>query len=143
MNPKSKVNVFFYGTFMNAKVLSANQVSYTNTRSAQLDNYRLTISPRVNVEPTDNSVVYGGLAVISHHDIQKLYQGLYIKFGIRYNPYPVNVKTSDSRNVPALCYMSDTKESGAADPDYLDEMILCATMISAPQDYLEHIESFR
>lgn len=135
--------IFFYGTFMSAKVLRDYGIACQTTVPAKLAGYELSIRPRVNLKKSDKSICYGGLAHISHRDISLLYDDLDSKFGINYYPYPVDVEMNDGAVRPALCYISFNIKDADPDPAYIDAMARCAAELKAPRDYIQHINSFR
>ena len=137
-----KVWVFFYGTFMSARILREYGIECEETIPAKLNGYELSISPRVNLKKNDACVSYGGLAHISHQDISRLYGDLITKFGITYNPYPVIAELANSNFKPALCYISSDIEKSSADSAYVEEMVQCAIELEAPEAYVRHIKSF-
>jgi hypothetical protein len=134
--------VFFYGTFMSAKILRDRGINCETTIPAKLNGYELSIRPRVNLKKKESCVSYGGLAHISHQDISRLYSHLNDKFGINYYPYPVITELVDGSVKPALCYISFDIQDSPADPDYVNELASCATELEAPEAYIGHIKSF-
>ena len=134
--------VFFYGTFMSAKILREYGINCEATIPAKLNGYELSIRPRVNLKKNESCVSYGGLAHISHQDISRLYSDLNDKFGITYYPYPVIAELADGSLKPALCYISFDIRDSLADPDYVNKLARCATGLEAPEAYIGHIKSF-
>jgi len=134
--------VYFYGTFMSAKVLRDSGINCEATIPAKLNGYELSIRPRVNLKKKEFCVSYGGLAHISHQDISRLYGDLNDKFGITYYPYSVIAELADGSVTPALCYISFDIQDSLADPDYVNELASCATELQAPEPYIGHIKSF-
>jgi hypothetical protein len=135
--------IFFYGTFMSAKILREYGINCDTTIPARLKCYELSVQPRVNLKKNESGVSYGGLAHISHHEISRLYGELNDTFGITYYPYPVVVELADARQIPALCYISFDIQDSPADPKYIAELARCARELEAPEDYIDHIQSFR
>ncbi len=134
--------VFFYGTFMRAKILREYGINCEVTIPVKLNGYELSIRPRVNLKKNESCVSYGGLTHISHQDISRLYSDLSDKFGITYYPYPVTVELADGSLKPVLCYISFDIRDSLADPDYVNELARCATELEAPKAYIGHIKSF-
>jgi len=138
----TKVPVFFYGTFMRTAVLRDYGVDVIETIPARLLDFELTIKPRVNLKRRTNGLVFGGIAIISHLDIERLYDGLREEFGIQYYPHPVTAIVQTGRLHSVLCYMSEDISNAEPDPSYLDDLAQCALETGAPQDYIDHIYSF-
>lgn len=70
----SKVWVFFYGTFMSAKILRQYGLDCEKSYPAKISGYSLTIRPRVNLLKRSESTSYGGLALVKHSELASLYQ---------------------------------------------------------------------
>jgi hypothetical protein len=137
-----KAAVFFYGTFMSARVLNEHGIACDITHPAKLNGYELSIRPRVNLRRNPDGAAYGGVAEITHADIARLYDGLREKFGITYHPFPVQVELFDGSFRPALCYISADIKDAPADPKYVDALAECAVQLQAPESYVQHIRSF-
>lgn len=127
---------------MSHRVLKEHGIDCDVTRAAKIFGYELSIRPRVNLLPHPNRFTFGGLAEITHQDIEDLYLGLREDFGITYHPVPVLAVLDKSVFQPALCYISLDINDGAPDPDYVRSLAECATELSAPESYIQHILSF-
>ena len=134
--------VFFYGSFMSAAVLRKRGVECEMTSPARLEGFRLSIRPLANLSKDESSVAYGGLALVSHLDLQRLYAELKDEFDITYHPFPIAAELEDGNTRTALCYRAFDVPGSAADPDYIAVMAKCAAELEAPDDYIRHIESF-
>lgn len=141
--PSTRVWVFFYGTFMQAKVLREFGIDCAETFPCRVDGYRLTVRPRVNLSPCRSARAYGSLAHVTHCDLEHLYGELDERFGISYLPFPVIAQLEDGAFRPALCYLSFDISDAPADPAYVEELAQCAAALGAPETYLDHIRSFR
>lgn len=139
----SEVWVFFYGTFMSARVLKQHGIHCEETFPAKVSGYSLVIKPRVNLERSGDSNCYGGLALVKHNDLTGLYQKVHEMFGQAYFPYPVMAELADGLFRQALCFISEKFDAGDPEPDYIDEMSQCAREMNAPSNYIMHIESFK
>lgn len=138
-----KVWVFFYGTYMSAKILRQYGLSCDTTYPAQVSGYTLEIQPRVNLVKNSESNSHGGLALVDHVELKNLYQNVRDTFGQTYWPYPVLAETPDGLIRQALCFISEPFSLGDPDSSYIDEMKECAKEMHAPESYILHIESFR
>ena len=76
-----KVWTFFYGSFMNSKVLAEADVHPAQPQMARLDGWELRIAPRATLIPAPDSCVYGILAQLTHPEIDKLYAKDWFGFG--------------------------------------------------------------
>jgi len=138
----SRVWIFFYGTFMDPAVLTAQGVSSTEVIPARLSGYELHIRPRANLIPADRSVVYGSIARLTNDEIAKLYQDLEVRFGLKYLPEAVLAETLDGALRPALCYIAPHMDDSPPDRQYLKQMVEAVRAIGLPDWYASHVESF-
>jgi hypothetical protein len=138
----SKVWVFFYGTFMSAKILKQHGIDCDKTHPAKISGYLLTIRPRVNLSKRPETNTYGGLALVVHDELENLYTTVKEKFGQTYFPYPVLAEMPDGLIRQALCFISEVFDCGTPEPSYIEEMIKCAKEMNAPESYISHIASF-
>ena len=137
---QNKVWVFFYGTFMSARVLREHGIACDQTFPAKLNGYVLSIRPRVNLKPKSESAVYGGLALVSHEELSVLYDGLRQNFKIIYNPFAVLAELPDGSIRPTLCYISPDIPDADPCPSYVHELVKCAKEMQAPEGYIKLIE---
>ncbi len=138
-----KVWVFFYGTFMCARVLKQYGINCDITYPAKVSGYALSIRPRVNLQKDVDSNCYGGVAHVDNSELADLYREVHKTFGHIYYPYPILAEMKDGSFRQALCFISEQFDAGSPDAKYIDEMIQCAKEMEAPEGYLVHIDSFR
>jgi len=138
----TRVWIFFYGTFMNAAVLTSHGLQPAAVIAARISGYELQIKGRANLARVDRGVVYGSIARLTHEEIDTLYQGLKEQYGIIYLPHPVLAETQDGALRPALCYIASDLEDGVPDVEYIGQMIEAAKAVEAPEWYVELIKSF-
>lgn len=135
--------VFFYGTFMSARVLKQHGINCEKTYPAKVSGYSLSIKPRVNLEKSTEHNCYGGLALVRHNELTELYSKVHKMFGQVYYPYPVMAEMDNGLFRQALCFISEEFDFGEPELDYINEMNQCANEMNAPRSYILHIESFR
>ncbi len=136
-----RVWTFFYGSFMNPKVLAQADVRPTESQRARLDGWDIKIAPHATLVPSDESSVYGVLARLTHPDLEKLYAKDRFGFGT-YLPEAVLVADAAARSVPALCYIAWGVEGGAPTAEYIDKVISAAEEFEFPGWYIKRIQSF-
>ena len=76
------VPVFFYGTFMSARVLRSLGVRCEETVPCALRGYRLEIGVRADLVADPGAVVYGGLADVDDDEVAGLYSRLLESSGL-------------------------------------------------------------
>ena len=139
----ARVRVFFYGTFMSTRVLREHGIECDSTVPAVLHGFKLTISSRANLEEDASSKAYGGLADIKESEIDSLYEGLLDESSLVYRPRTVLAETLAGEESEAVCYFCDDMSPGTADPKYVEEMVACCKELGLPDDYIQHVSSFR
>jgi len=135
-----EVWVFFYGSFINRKVLAAAGLEPESLEPARLWGYDIRIQPLANIVPSDRSCVFGALCRASHEDLDRLYGQAWV--GV-YLPQAVLAETSDGRRQPALCYISHEHKVEHAAPQYIERIAAPARQLGFPDWYLARIDSFR
>ena len=135
-----KVSVFFYGSFINLGVLGEVGLVPEDVRVAKLEGYDILIQPVANLVHSSGNTVFGVVCRATHAELESLYRRTWVE---TYLPHPVLVETMEGVRVPALCYLSPSREVTAADRHYLDRILGPAREYGFPAWYLERIEQFR
>lgn len=136
-----KVWTFYYGSFVNPRVLNKAGVFPTDAQSGRLDGWDIVIEPRATLKPSDRCCVYGILAKVNHADLDKLYAKDWFGFGA-YLPEAVNVAVGNNMLVPAMCYIAWEMEGGKATTEYIDKIIEIAIKYEFPQWYVDKVKAF-
>ena len=68
-----RIDVFFYGLFMDAELLRGKGINPINGRAAAVENFELRIAQRATLVPSDGHVVYGLVFSLAHDEIDRLY----------------------------------------------------------------------
>lgn len=139
----TEVDVFFYGSYMNPKVLAEVELRPERLEPARLGGFRLVIEPRANLVPSERSVAYGVVTRATHAELERLYAHARDVLGEVYLPEAVLVATLDGAYRTALCYLCHDMEPRPAAPDYVDRMLAAAREHRFPDWYLGEIESFK
>lgn len=139
-----RVDVFFYGSYINFSVLGEAGIDQQSHDTARLPGYELVISPLANLVANPDAQAYGILTRLDHAELHRLYtEHARQKLGGTYLPEAVLVFTSDNALWPALCYISHEMEPAKPSPDYVDRILNPARGYGFPDGYLRHIESFK
>jgi hypothetical protein len=134
------VDVFFYGSYMNPKVLAEAGLAPERFDVARLDGYDIRIAPRANLVRAPGCSVYGLLTQATHDELARLYAHAKDVLGETYLPYPVVVHTPEAQ-VPALCYIATAMAARAPDPAYVDRIVAPAREHGFPDWYIERLLS--
>lgn len=132
-----RLDVFFYGLFMDQQVLKDKGIRPMEVRIAAVRGFRLQIGSRAALIPAPTGEVHGVLMKLSHADLEKLYSEPSVQ---AYRPEPVLAIASSGTAVAALCY--NLPEAPAADEhntEYAAKLRTLAQRIGLPQDYVTSI----
>ena len=133
-----KVDVFFYGLFMDMTILRQRGLVPTNPRIAYLEGYDLEIRDRATLVPTVQARVYGILAGLTHEEIGTLYSEPSV---LDYRPEAVLVSSGDARQVPALCYTLPHVSGTSRNTAYAIKLFELAKALSFPEEYLDKLKN--
>lgn len=138
-----KVWVFFYGSYINFKVLNDIGFKPDVYEVARLDGFDIEIEPIVNLYPSDKDCIYGIVTQATHADLDLLYEHARKKLGGNYLPEAVLVKTENDKWRPSLCFIANSLPKKLPTDAYLDTMVESAKEYGFPTWYIEKIETFR
>jgi hypothetical protein len=143
VTPSPTVHVFFYGSYMNRRVLAEAQVAPERFDVARLDGYEIRIGPRANLYAAPGTCVYGLLAPATHDELSRLYAHAQERLGEIYVPHPVLVQTHEGGWFAALCYLSHTMVERPPDAAYVDRIIEPAREHAFPGWYIDCLAAYR
>jgi len=137
-----KVLTFFYGSYINLKVLNEVNIYLENLEVARLPGFDIEIKPYANLIKSAKDCVYGILTQLTHDELKKLYSHAEEVFHELYQPEAVLIQTSDDKWVAALCYICHNMKDRPADKNYIDRIVQPAKEYGFPTWYIEKLESF-
>lgn len=136
MSPR-RVDVFFYGLFMDVEVLREKGVEPTGVRPARLPGFSLRIGRRATLVPDLDGTVHGVVMELTHDDVDELYAEQSVR---SYRPEAVLVELVDGSRRPALCFNLVTPPAdGDASAEYAAKLRDVAGRIGLPADYVRTI----
>lgn len=134
---EGKVEVFFYGLFMDEAVLREKGLSPAGRRAACVENFRLVIGARATLVPSAGGEVHGVLFSLTHGEVNALYSEASVS---AYRPEAVGAQLADGSIVPALCFnLSAPPASGERNPQYASKLRRLAARLGLPPDYVSSI----
>ena len=104
-----KQDVFFYGSFMDPKILRRHGAHPTNVRTARLHDWAIQFTALATIFRKRGSAVWGVLAKATPQELERIYsEELYPQVGPghRYFPEAIVVSTRTGRKLSALVYVS-------------------------------------
>ena len=135
--PERRVNVFFYGWFMDPDLLRSKGADPTNIRTAGLQGYALKIGKRAFLVPDSNARTQGVVMELTNCELDGLYADASVS---AYRPEPVIIEFADGSNAPALCFnlmLPPVNEN--RNLSYVAELRKIATRVGLPAEYIHSI----
>jgi AIG2-like family len=132
-----KVQVFFYGSFIDREILARVDYRPDKWQVARLDGFDIALRPLATLEPSDRDCVYGILAAATHAALGRLYGEEWVH---AYLPRAVVVTTPDGALHSALCYIATSRTGDAPFHNYLDHILSPARELGFPQWYVERLQ---
>ncbi len=109
-----KIDVFFYGLYMDPSLLEQKGIIPRNPRGAKVEGYAIRVGQRVTLLREAGKSAFGMVYSLTHAEIHSLYWGAGIEV---YRAEPVVAHIIGDGSVPALCCIllvpPETDESNA------------------------------
>jgi hypothetical protein len=135
-----RIDVFFYGLFMDVALLQQQGIQPANVRRARVEGFDLAIAERATLVPRAARTVFGILMSLTHADVTHLYADASLQ---DYRPEAVLAITEDSQSIPALCYNLTTPPTGpGANRAYAAALLALARRLGLPDAYQASIRHF-
>jgi hypothetical protein len=96
-----RIDVFFYGLFMDAELLRSKGASPQNIRRAGALGYELRIGDRATLWREPKACAYGFLMELTHEELEKLYAEDSVR---AYRPEAILVQLDDGSRIPTLTF---------------------------------------
>jgi gamma-glutamyl AIG2-like cyclotransferase len=132
-----RLDVFFYGLFMDHQLLESKGIRPVEVRVAAVPGFRLRIGARAALVPEPAGEVHGVLMKLSYGDLEKLYS----EPGVQsYRPEAVLAVARNGATVAALCYnLPDPPAPDEHGAEYAAKLRALAQRIGLPSDYVTSI----
>ena len=134
---EGRIEVFFYGLFMDEALLREKGLSPQGRRLARVENFRLVIGERATLVPREGGEVHGLLYSLTHGEVDALYSEESVS---AYRPEAVCAQTADGASVPALCFnLPAPPAPEERNPLYASQLRTLAARLGLPDDYVSSI----
>ena len=130
------MKVFFYGLFMDERLLASKGVKTSEVLSGFVDGYGLRIGERATLVRVPASRAWGAVMDIAASDLAELYSEDSVA---DYLPEPVTVELMDGAQVEATCYMLPGDKVTGTNKDYAMRLLSVARHLGLPESYLDEI----
>jgi hypothetical protein len=132
-----RVEVFFYGLFMDDALLREKGANPVNRRRAFVENFSLVIGDRATMVPRRGGTVHGVLFSLTHGEIDALYSEASVSV---YRPEAVSAQVEEGGVIPALCFNLPVPPSiDERNPQYVSKLRALAERIGLPYGYVSSI----
>ena len=132
-----RIEVFFYGLFMDADLLKAKGVHPANARAACVPGFALRIGQRATLLRSPNGLAHGILMELTHAEVDQLYSEPSVR---AYRPEAVLCRLSDSSCIPALCFnLVEPPGADEANSEYATKLRHLAARLGFPSEYVDSI----
>ncbi len=136
-----RIDVFFYGLFMDDGILREKGMNPGNRRMAFVENFSLVIGARATLVPCPSRTAHGVLFSLTHGEVDKLYSEASVSV---YRPEAVSAQLADGSVIPALCFNLPVPPSPLSirerNPQYVSKLRELADRIGLPPSYVSSIQ---
>ena len=132
-----RIDGFFYGLFMDPKILRESQVVADRPRRAYVDGYALRIGTRATLVPASGARVYGMIYALTHDELERLYGAPGLE---EYRPEAILAHSLEGDAFPALCYnLCRVPERDEANSEYAARLRDALSELDFPPEYVASI----
>ena len=133
-----KINVFFYGLFMDKALLEAKGITSPDLRVASVPGFQLRIGNRATLVPSPAARAFGVVASLSHREVEQLYS----EPGVQtYRPEAVLAYLANGETLATLCFnLVDPPAFDEHNPEYAAKLRALAAQLQLPPDYVSSIQ---
>ena len=132
-----RIEIFFYGLFMDSDILRENKIVPVNPRRAYVEDFALRIGQRATLLPSHGSRAYGMLVALTHSELDRLYRAPGLE---HYRPEAVLARPFEGQPSPALCYnLREAPQPHERNPDYAARLQSVLSKLEFPPEYVASI----
>jgi hypothetical protein len=133
-----RIDVFFYGLFMDDALLREKGVNPENRRIAFVENVSLVIGARATLVSYPGRTVHGVIFSLTHAEVDALYREASVSV---YRPEALLAHLADGSITAALCFNLPVPPSlTERNPQYASKLKALAERIGLPQSYVASIQ---
>jgi gamma-glutamyl AIG2-like cyclotransferase len=132
-----RIQVFFYGLFMDAEVLRAKGAEPAHVRRAIVSGFALRIGQRATLVPDPDARVHGVVMELQPDEIDRIYA----EPGVReYRPEAVIAELEDGSQLPVLCFnLPRAPRPDEKNEEYARRLSEVALRVGLPPSYVKSI----
>ncbi len=131
--------IFFYGLYMDSRLLEGMGFRPKSVGAARLINHSLEIGERATLVPDSGRVAYGYLLDLEDDEVSELYSRPEV---LDYRAESVEATLlSDGSKHRALCYvLPESKLGGKRNTGYAEKLKMLVLRLGLPSEYANEIE---
>lgn len=130
------MHVFFYGLFMDERLLARKQVAPKHAVVGYVEGFRLRIGERATLQRHAGTRAYGVMMDVAAEEVRDLYAENSVA---DYVPESVTVELADGSNTEATCYNLPDDKIAGTNQAYAKSLLELATRLDLPEPYLDQI----
>ncbi|MBD0369726.1 MAG: gamma-glutamylcyclotransferase [Pyrinomonadaceae bacterium] len=133
-----RIDLFFYGLFMDEALLREKGVKPVNRRLASVENFSLVIGARATLVPHAGQTAYGVIFSLTHAEVDALYSESSVS---AYRPEAVAAQLQDGSITAALCFnLPEPPSPEERNPEYASRLRDLARRTGLPPGYVSSIK---
>jgi hypothetical protein len=132
-----RVEVLFYGLFMDEALLRAKGLNPENRRAASVDDFQLVIGARATLVRREGARAHGVVYTLTRGEVESLYSEESVS---AYRPEVVTARLAGGRVEQVVCFnLAAPPPAGERDPLYAPKLRALAERLGLPADYVASI----
>lgn len=132
-----RVEVFFYGLFMDDDLLRSKGIVPMNPRPASIEGFGLRIGKRATLIPARHEHSYGMVMRLTYEELKTLYSGPGLE---HYRPEALPCTTLSGEQVCALCYnLPNAPAPDEVNEEYAGQLRRVLAKLGFPLEYVERV----
>lgn len=133
------IRVFFYGLFMDKRLLLEQGFAPLSPEIARVDGYGLRIGARATLVEARDETVHGMLMSLPQKQLQSLYRGPGLD---DYSPQPLTALLPNGQRIAAISYLIADQKLDQHKRDYARQLAKLARELELPSAYVSVIDSW-
>jgi hypothetical protein len=133
-----RVEVFFYGLFMDKELLRGKGLEPEGGEIASIDGFALRIGQRAALVPTPGAKVYGLVFSLTRSELDRLYSESSVR---AYKPQAVLAQLASGGVVAALCCnLRQPPSPTECNPEYAVKLRAVSQKVGLPAEYIASLQ---
>jgi hypothetical protein len=132
-----RLDVFFYGLFMDEALLRAKGLNPLNRRAARVEDFQLLIGERATLVRREGATTYGVVYTLMRGEVEALYSEESVS---AYRPEVLTARLAGGPDARVLCFnLPAPPSAGERNPLYASKLRELAERLGLPAEYVSSI----